>query len=155
MLRKWTLRTVTFVLCAALAASAVYWTLRLTQRSAKQDLVPAVALPSANAGVDTASVARALGAPVAAAAPAGLSGGAAARFALKGVVAGAQGGAALIAVDGKPAKPYALGAEVAAGYRLQALGSRHAMLGESESSKAKVRLDLPASGGSTAVPPAD
>jgi general secretion pathway protein C len=154
MLQKWTLPTVTFVLCAALAASAVYWTLRLTQRSAPSDLVPAVGLSSAHAAVDASSVARALGAPVAAA-PSGPVGGAVSRFALKGVVAGAQGGAALIAVDGKPAKPYALGAEVASGYRLQALGARHAMLGETDAAKATIRLDLPASGGSTAASPAE
>jgi general secretion pathway protein C len=155
MFQKWTLPTVTFVLCAALAASTVYWALRLTQRGNHSDLVPAVALSSAYAAVDTSSVARALGAPVAAASPSGPTGGATARFALKGVVAGAQGGAALIAVDGKPAKPYALGAEVASGYRLHALGARHAMLGEAESAKATIRLDLPASGGPTAASPAE
>lgn len=54
---------------------------------------------------------------------------AASRFALTGVVASSsQHGAALIAVDGKPAKPYAVGSRVGDEWVLQSVQPRRAVL---------------------------
>lgn len=86
------------------------------------------------AAVDAAAVVRALGG---AGSQAGSSGGsdasvaalAASRFALTGVVASSsQHGAALIAVDGKPAKPYAVGSRVGEEWVLQSVQPRRAVL---------------------------
>jgi general secretion pathway protein C len=84
--------------------------------------------PAANP--DTALVAKALGAsgPLAAPdAPAPVL--ASSRFVLVGVVASGAQGAALIAVDGKPAKPFAVGATVGDDFVLQSVQPRQAVLG--------------------------
>jgi general secretion pathway protein C len=93
---------------------------------------------------DPALVAQMLGAvsaqTVAAATP-----DAASRFELLGVVADAdQRGAALIAVDGKPARPFKVGASVAEGYVLQSVSTRAASLGGSVDAPAAFTLQLPA-----------
>ena len=66
-------------------------------------------------------------------------------FTLIGVLSGRSsgGGAALIAVDGKPAKPFRVGAAVDEGLVLQALGPRQAQLGASMGGPATVTLDMP------------
>src|SRR5436190_21217648 len=102
---RWAVAGGTFVLWGLVAASAVYWGLKLSSAPATGSLAP----PAASAGpADPAAVARLLGAtPVAAAPVASLS----SRFTLLGIVAEADGGgAALISVDGKPPKPYRVGA---------------------------------------------
>jgi general secretion pathway protein C len=90
---------------------------------------------------DPAAIARLLGAVPAAATPvASLS----SRFQLLGIVADADGGgAALIAVDGKPPKPYRVGALVDENFLLQSVDPRHATLGASRSASAAVTLELP------------
>src|SRR6218665_1378416 len=92
--RPWGARLGTLALWAAAGASVVFWGLRLSAPAA-QAMLPAV--PDA--------VAPDAAAPVAA--PPG-------RFALIGVLSGRRsgGGAALIAVDGKPARPFRIGAAV-------------------------------------------
>ena len=69
----------------------------------------------------------------------------ASRFALIGVLSGRNsgGGAALIAVDGKPAKPFRVGAAVDEGLVLQALGPRQAQLGRDADGPATLTLDMP------------
>src|SRR5215208_7025845 len=121
---RWTVAGATFVLWALVAASAVYWGLQFTSRTA---VVPAAMAVRAPAPADPAAVARLLGAsPAAAAAPvASLS----SRFALVGVVASqSHRGAALIAIDGKPAKPFRVGAAVDEGLVLQSVEGRRATL---------------------------
>ena len=54
-----------------------------------------------------------------------------------------QRGAALIAVDGKPAKPFRVGAAVDEGLVLQALGPRQAQLGRDADGPATLTLDMP------------
>lgn len=93
-----------------------------------QSPVPAASLVETNA-VDTAAVGKALGAvdaaPQTAAAPALAS----SRFVLAGVAAGrSQQGAALIAVDGKPPKPFEVGALVGDEWRLRGVTGRQATL---------------------------
>jgi general secretion pathway protein C len=70
----------------------------------------------------------------------------ASRFALIGVLAGRSsgGGAALIAVDGKPAKPFRVGAAVDEGLVLQSLDPRQARLGARVDGPATLTLDMPA-----------
>ena len=67
------------------------------------------------------------------------------RFTLIGVLSGRSsgGGAALIAVDGKPAKPFRVGAAVDEGLVLQALGPRQAQLGGQMGGPATLTLDMP------------
>jgi general secretion pathway protein C len=108
--------------------------------------VPASA--SAAPEVDTALLARALGAlplaaPLAAAAPA-----AASRYALQGVVAvGTARGAALIAVDGQPARPFRIGAEVTTGLVLQAVTAQQVRLGAAIGGPTTVTLEMPSKPG--------
>ena len=70
---------------------------------------------------------------------------AASRFVLMGVLAGTAsgGGAALIAVDGKPAKPYRVGANVEPGLVLQSLGKGAARLGASMDGATTLALEMP------------
>lgn len=137
----WGVRLATFVLWLLAAASVAYWGLRLAGRP-QDAALPAVA--AAAAAPDVQAIARLLGAgaaPVAAAAP---QPSLASRFALIGVLAGQQsgGGAALIAVDGKPPKPYRVGAQVEDGLVLLALGLREARLGP-PGGPATLTLELP------------
>lgn len=130
----------TFVLWALLAASAVYWGLKLTARPAGPASAPLAT--RAPAPADPVAVARLLGAsPTAAAAPVASM---ASRFALVGVVASrSHKGAALIAVDGKAAKPFRVGATVTEGLLLQSVESRRAVLAASADGPPVLTLDLP------------
>ncbi len=114
------------LLWALAAASIVFWVLRLATPA---DALAPPALASAPLAVDAAAVGRLLGAVKApgsvAAAP-----DAASRFVLQGVIADTDGrGAALIAVDGKPARPFRVGASIGDSYVLQSVGTRAATLG--------------------------
>jgi general secretion pathway protein C len=124
----------------AVAFSAVTWGLRW---SATGD-VPSKASAAAQAlpEVDVSAAARSLGAmPVQAAAAPSLS----SRFQLQGVMAGGpNAGAALIAVDGKPAKPYRVGAVVTEGVVLQSAQGRRVNLGAALDGPQTLVLELPA-----------
>lgn len=137
----WTLRGVIFVIWALAAGAAAYWVLKLTARPAG---APVVAPAQAVAVSDPQAVGRLLGsAPQVAAAAPVLS--LATRFALIGVVAGSsRGGAALIAVDGKPPKPFRVGAPVDEGLVLQAVEGRRAVLAASATGPAVLTLEMPA-----------
>ncbi|HSV36292.1 MAG TPA: type II secretion system protein N [Ramlibacter sp.] len=140
MQSRWTVAGSTFVLWALVAASAAYWGLKLTGRSAAVDAPVAARAP---APADPAGVARLLGASPQAATPAPVAS-LASRFALTGVVASrSQTGAALIAVDGKPARPYRVGAVVDEGLVLQSVDARHAVLAPSLDGPPAVTLELP------------
>lgn len=138
---RWWLHSVTLGVWALAAASAVYWGLKFVS-------VPngPAAVPLASAGVapaDPAALARLLGAS-SAAAPATVVGSAASRYALLGVVADrSSSGAALIAVDGKPARPYRVGARVDDGLVLKSVAPRRAVLAASLQAPASVTLDMP------------
>jgi general secretion pathway protein C len=122
------------------AFSAVTWGLRwsATGTSPSNATAAAQALPE----VDVSAAARSLGAaPVQAAAAPTL----ASRFQLQGVMAGGpDAGAALIAVDGKPAKPYRVGAVVADGLVLQSAQGRRVTLGAAMDGPQTLMLELPA-----------
>ncbi len=67
------------------------------------------------------------------------------RFVLVGIVAAGSGrGAALVSVDGQPARPYAVGAQLAPGFVLQRLAAREAVLAEAMDGPPKLVLPLAA-----------
>ena len=139
---NWTVRAATFVLWAAAAASAVYWGLK-GGGSARGSAAPPVAAPQPVP--DAAAIARLLGqgaggSPAVAAAPAS-------RYQLVGVVSDAsRHGAALIAVDGRPAKPYRVGSVVDEGIVLQSVAPRRAVLAKADGGAEVATLDMPAPG---------
>lgn len=138
---RWAVAGTTFALWALVAASGVYWSLKFTARPGAAKAQPAVRAP---APADPAAVARLLGASptVAAAAPAAPS--LASRFTLVGVVADrSHKGAALIAVDGKPAKPFRVGTAIDEGLVLQSVENRQATLAASVDGPPVLTLDLP------------
>ena len=134
------LPVVTLLVWGAVAFSAVTWGLRWSATGAAPSNATAAAqtLPE----VDATAAARSLGAaPVQAAAAPTL----ASRFQLQGVMAGGpNAGAALIAVDGKPAKPYRVGAVVADGMVLQSVEGRRISVGASMDGPQTLVLELPA-----------
>jgi general secretion pathway protein C len=124
---------------AAVAYSAVTWGLRwsATGESAGQSATSAHTLPT----LDSAAVARTLGATPAVAVVAPTL---ASRFQLQGVLAGgASQGAALIAVDGKAAKPFRVGALVADGLVVQSAEGRRVSLGAAMDGPPTLVLELP------------
>lgn len=139
MVRMWA-RGTTFLLWAAAAATAVFWALRFFAGGAAVPAhakpVSAVAPVPALQAVDLSRVLGAEPAPVAAvatpqAAPSD------ARFQLLGVVASrsapsAREAVALIAVDGKPARAYRVGAVVSGDTVLRAVHAKGADLGPSQ-----------------------
>jgi general secretion pathway protein C len=124
----------------AVAFSAVTWGLRWSATGAAPSNATTATqtLPE----VDVSAAARSLGAaPVQAAAAPTL----ASRFQLQGVLAGGpNAGAALIAVDGKAAKPYRVGAVVADGLVLQSAEGRRVTLGAAMDGPQSLVLELPA-----------
>lgn len=139
---SWVVRAATFVLWALAAASVVYWTLKLGTRSPPVAAVPVAA--RAPAPIDPMAVARLLGSSPAAQQAAAPVATLASRFSLLGVAARASGvGAALISVDGKPAKPYRVGSQLDEGIVLQAVQGRRAVLAATAGGPPLVTLELP------------
>jgi general secretion pathway protein C len=138
---RWAVRGAAFALWALAAASATYWGLKLTARPGAVAAGPAMARGAAP--TDPAAVARLLGATMQAAVQAPVAS-LASRFALVGVVAGrSRAGAALIAVDGRPARPFRVGASVDEGLLLQSVEGRRAVLAASADGPAVLTLELP------------
>jgi general secretion pathway protein C len=139
----WTVRGATFALAALAGLSAVYWVLKLGGPSAAVNAP--VSAGRSVAAPDPGAIARLLGGtatamPAAAPALASL----ASRLQLVGVVAGASsgGGAAVISVDGKPAKPYRVGSQLEEGLVLQSVRGRQAVVAPANGGA--VTLELPA-----------
>lgn len=142
---RWTVKLLTLVVWACLAGSVAYWVLQWPQAGGTRSAgATTVAVSEDVLAAPTAtSLARALGAaplaPERAAAPALSS-----RLSLVGVVrAGTRDGAALIAVDGKPARPVRVGAEVEPGLYVLALEPRRASLGPDPHGAESLSLELP------------
>lgn len=139
-----TVRGVTLLVWALAAGSAVYWGLKLSSSSSTVPRAAVVAQQTPPA--DPVAVARLLGhtatsTPVSS----GPAPAAASRFSLVGVVADrAQQGAALIAVDGRPPKPFRVGSAVDDGLVLKSVQPRRAVLASSVEGPAVVTLELPA-----------
>lgn len=100
-------------------------------------------MPRPSVAADSDAVARLLGVlPASSAAPVAPE--AASRFALSGVVADpSRQGAALIAIDGKPPRPFRVGSKVGDNYVLQSVGLRSATLGAQVDGPAAFTLQLP------------
>ena len=132
----------TLALWALVAGSAALWWLRADQVSAPLRL-PVVAGATAAPAVDGAVVARALGAAGAAPAAAPAAPELAGRLALRGVLTHGGRGAALIAIDGKPARPVRVGAVlegVDGGWRLHSVAPHAAVL---TTGGRELRLEMP------------
>lgn len=142
--RMWAPRLAAFGLAALAAASVVYWGLKWPGKGGD---VPAASLAAAEApAIDPQVLARALGGGLVAQAPqaAPAVGVAASRLTLVGVVAtNKQAGTALISVDGKPARPYRVGAKVEDELVLLSVGTRRASLSASANGPVSVVLELP------------
>lgn len=152
MLVRW----MTFGVWAAVAAAAVHWGLKLWATSPA--LPPAVQVAEASPGV-RGDLSRLLGAEAPAAAAAAAPEPAAdARFNLIGVLSpkpaqAAREGVALIAVDGKPARAYRVGAVVEGQNVLQSVDARGASLGpRGGASLVALRLAPPAAANTGALP---
>jgi general secretion pathway protein C len=137
----WTVRGATFALWALAAASAVYWGLQVGGAASALRAPAAPTRPVA--AVDPDAIARLLGGtPAAGAAPVASL---ASRFQLVGVVAGVSSGAgaAVLSVDGKPARPYRVGTMIEEGLILQSVQGRRATLAAQPDGPAVVTLELP------------
>ena len=140
-------RVAAFFLWATVAACLAFWGLRVlvTPRA-----VPVQTQPVSSATVLRGDVARLFAAPlVATAGPGGATEPAlASRFRLVGVMApksperGAEQGIALIAVDGKPPRPYRVGARLDTALVVQSVATRSVAIGPSQGAMV-VRLELP------------
>ncbi|MFM9922154.1 hypothetical protein VLK31_04125 [Variovorax sp. H27-G14] len=138
---RWHAPLATTGLWALAAGAAVFWALRLASPA---DMVAAAAtMPRPSVAADTDAVARLLGVlPASSSAPVAPE--AAGRFALSGVVADpSRQGAALIAIDGKPPRPFRVGSKVGESYVLQSVGLRSATLGAQADGPAAFTLQLP------------
>lgn len=129
------------LLWLAAGLSAGYWAMLAVGRSPLTPL--GVTAPVFNA-VDTADVARVLGAAPEAMQPTTGALVTGTQYRLMGVVAAnAPDGAALIAVNGQPPRPYRVGATLEGGLVLQAVTRRGARLGASSDAPVSIELILP------------
>lgn len=137
-----TVSVLTLVVWLLAAASLSLWVIKISAGRQTDSALPAP-LVSVMAP-DSVAVGRMMGA-VAASQPATATATLASRFSLQGVVAGSPGGgAALIAIDGKPARPFRVGSPVEEGLMLQSAFARQAKLAESRDGPAVLTLDMPA-----------
>lgn len=137
-----------FVIWSLVAAAAVFWALRFGVQAPQ---APAYAVPIDRAQPPRGDLARLFGAAPVLAVAREAQPEAPSRFRLIGVMApkssSPQGtgayGLALIAVDGKPAKAFAVGARLDSDLVLQSVGLRTASLGSAQGTRS-VLLELPA-----------
>jgi general secretion pathway protein C len=139
----WWLRGATFAVAALAAASATFWGLKLSAPAA-----PRLATTVVVAGLeapDNQAWLRLLGGQEAGASPTPQAVDASSsRFKLMGVVAGpSRQGYALIATDGKTAKPYRVGSPVEDGLVLKSVSPRGAELARSLQAPSGITLELP------------
>ena len=137
-----------FVIWSLVAASAVFWALRF---GVAVPQAPAYAVPIGRAAPPRGDLARLFGAAPVLAVAEEARPEAPSRFRLIGVMApkssmpqgtGAYG-LALIAVDGKPARAFAVGAKLDSDLVLQSVGLRTASLGPAQGARSML-LELPA-----------
>ena len=142
-LSLWWLRIATLSIAALAAASAAYWVLKWTAGAPAAAVLPAAPSLSQTTQTDPQVVARLLGGGQKAVVAA-LADSAASRFKLMGVIANpSKRGYALISVDGKPAKPYGVGAQVNEAMVLHSVAPRSAALAPSADAPVSFTLQLP------------
>jgi general secretion pathway protein C len=153
MRKNWVIRLATFALWLLAVGGGVVWALKFVQGTATPANAAIVTAPVV-ANVDSQALARGLGGGLGASAaattavtpvPEPTGGIVAARFVLSGVIEGgsARQSLALIAVDGKPARPYRVGAQLADGVVLQSVLRRQVSLAGTTGKAGAVTLDLP------------
>lgn len=137
-------RVLTALAWGMLAASVVFWAIR-TSDPASTSGNPVAATPTA--APNPQATAFLLGQRSTAAAPVQEQARTQSRYQLMGVLAGtrSQQGAALIAVNGKPARAYPVGATIEGddGWILQSLQGRTARLGTERYGDAGLELEMP------------
>jgi general secretion pathway protein C len=146
--RRMFARLSAFVIWSLVAAAVVFWALRL---GVTPPQAPAFAVPIDRAAPPRGDMARLFGAPPVVAVAEEARPEAPSRFRLVGVMAPrsstAEGtgayGLALIAVDGKPPRAFAVGAKLDTDLVLQSVGLRTASLGTPQGARS-VLLELPA-----------
>ena len=154
--RRMPARLSAFVIWALVAASAVFWGLRLIVRSPE---APAYTVSVGDAASVGGDLTRLLGTPPVAAAAVVATPEMASRFRLTGVMAPkppATQGVALIAVDGKLPRAFRVGAAVDGELVLQSVSLRTAAIGPPQGATA-VTLELPPlpAPATGSLPPAD
>ena len=146
--RRMFARLSAFVIWSLVAAAVVFWALRF---GVSPPQAPAYAVPIDRAAPPRGDLARLFGAPPVVAVAEEARAEAPSRFRLVGVMAprsstpegtGAYG-LALIAVDGKPPRAFAVGAKLDTDLVLQSVGLRTAALGSAQGPRT-VLLELPA-----------
>ena len=139
---RWLTGTVTLFVWALAMASVTFWVLRLSLPKAPAKLPVPVAMTT-GAAADPAAMARLLG-EVSAASTDSPAPAVSSRFVLLGVVADrSRQGAALIAVDGKPGKPYRVGSSVDEGLVLRSVEPRRVYLAPVNGAGPEIALDMP------------
>jgi general secretion pathway protein C len=129
-------RLVTFAVSAMAAGCLVAWAIKW-QSVHFETSVAAADMGEADT-VNTMAVGKALGAVADTPLTAEVQALASSRFVLVGVAARVnQQGTALIAVDGKPPRPFEIGAPVGEDWRLSAVSGRHATLAKQSGSDGK------------------
>ena len=131
-----------------LGLTATYWILRWPSVD-NPSISASIRAPQASGFNDSmppeASALAALLGATTAASPAAVPSTLASRMVLIGVVAQPGGhGSALIAIDGKPAQPFAIGSTIEPGLFLKALGPRKALLSNTPYGPTSDTLDMPA-----------
>ncbi len=134
-------RLTAFLVWALVAASAVFWGLRLLVRPQP---APAYAMAVGDAGALRGDLTRLLGATPTAPSATPAAPELASRFKLLGVMASRQGdaGYALIAVDAKPARAYPVGSPLDGNLVLQSVSLRSAAIGPAQGGAA-LTLEVP------------
>ena len=143
-------RFATFLVWLIAAGSAVYWALQFV-RPLSSPFSAAVAAPNPGLGIDAQALAKGLGGgaspqPEKASAPPSVTSLQASRFVLTGVVVqkgSASRGVALIAVDGKPPRPYRVGSPLTVGVLLHSVSAGKAMLATAADAAPALTLELP------------
>ncbi len=141
-------RLAAFVIWSLVAATAVFWALRFAARSPQ---APPYAVAVGKSAPVRGDLTRLFGTAPIVAVTAEAAPEAPSRFKLVGVMAPRSNpaqqvpayGLALIAVDGKPAKAFAVGARLDDGLILQSVGHRSATIGPAQGERS-VLLELPA-----------
>jgi general secretion pathway protein C len=150
MMLRWPSRFAAFALWSLAALSATAWVLKVVGMS--EAPVTASAIEAQAPAIDGQDLARALGPDTPADTPALVAAAQlqqqapdpAARLRLLGVVAGRRaGGVALISVDGQSPRPYRVGSEIDASYRLTRVAARSATLAPMKSDAKTITLELP------------
>jgi general secretion pathway protein C len=137
----WTLRVFTLLIWLLVGLCAAYWAFKFVTT---KPVEATAALAAPTGVVDSKAVGKLLGATDAVAGkPANTP--ASTKFVLFGLASSAGGqGVALIALDGKPAKPYRVGSAVADDLLLKSISKTGVMLATSLQAADGVTLELPA-----------